>query len=33
VGALADDDVLLLVLDLGEEVGELADWRLCELEL
>lgn len=31
VGALADDDVLLLVLDLGEEVGELADWGLCEL--
>lgn len=25
VGALADDDVLLLVLDLGEEVGEGAD--------
>lgn len=26
VGALTDDDVLLLVLDLGEEVGEGADW-------
>ena len=26
VGALADDDVGLLVLDLGKDLGEFADW-------
>lgn len=29
VGALADDDVRLLVLDLGEELGELLDCFSC----
>ena len=27
MGALADDDVRLLVLDLREELGEFLDWR------
>jgi hypothetical protein len=30
VGALADDDVGLLVADLGEELGETADWKKGE---
>lgn len=34
MGAFADNDVLLLVLDLGQEIGKLADWgSLAELYL
>lgn len=27
MGALADDDVALLIPDLGEELGKTADWK------